>query len=139
VISCVFPLPGVFWIGPILGALAAALIYKFAFRHPDAIAEDERAAAALAAASKLAEEEHAASLLLDSHKPSDVSLPVSSPQRVTSAVGTSSQREGAAAGAASEWHEASSSYRAVSVDAPWHAEGSGGASDLSSVDLLRAR
>jgi hypothetical protein len=124
-----------FWIGPLLGATAAALIYKYAFRHPDAIAEDERAEAALLAAEKLAQEEVAAEL---EHKAVFVGASVSSKrteQRVTSSAGTGTGGGGVTSGSSTEWPEASSSYRAV-ADAAWHADGSGG--DLSG-ELLRAR
>lgn len=49
------PPPAQFWLGPLLGAAGAAVLYKYVFRHPEAAAVEAAAAKAEALAKAEAE------------------------------------------------------------------------------------
>jgi hypothetical protein len=90
----------VFWLGPLLGAAGAAILYKYVFRHPDAAAKDAAAAAtALADAAKIEHKAPAAEpaqTVLRSPEPASKpvaavsSISSSAVRRVTSSAGTGS-------------------------------------------------
>jgi hypothetical protein len=88
----------VFWLGPMLGAAGAAILYKYVFRHPDAAAKD----AADAAAAAKAEAEHvdevpappprAVTMTSTKLVPAAIASPAA--RRVTSSAGTGSITSG---------------------------------------------
>ena len=88
-----------FWLGPLLGAAGAAILYKYIFRHPEA-------AAAEAAAAKVASQTSEVAVLEGTH------VTMSSPERPAQAVlSPAARRSTTSAGTGG------SSFQGVSVEA----------------------